>query len=71
MSKIEEKIEKYLGEAKIDWQSVRDAGKNVAEDIHGEADMDAIDNMIEKMKEENWAKDTEDAIQIIINMLRS
>lgn len=55
--------------ADIDVDRVREAAVNAAKDIHGEADMEAINSMIENAKPK--AKDTEDAIQIVINMMRA
>jgi hypothetical protein len=54
----------------IDWKKVKEAAVNAAKDIHDKADMKVIDSMIGKVKEGNKAKDTEDAIQIVINMMR-
>jgi hypothetical protein len=44
---------------------------NAAEDIFDEPDKKVIDDMISTIKKRNDAKDTEDAIQIGINMMRS
>lgn len=70
-NKLIEKIDKYLNETEIDWDQVKEAGKKVAKKIHGEADEKVINDMISKIKKNNKAKDTEDAIQIITNMLKS
>lgn len=72
-----EKLDLFLGEAedngnsKIDWKQVREAMINAAKDIFDDPDEKIIDDMISTMKKENKAKDTEDAIQIGINMMRS
>ena len=71
MSKILRKIEKYLKESEIDWDAVRDAAITVAEKIHGEADLEVINDMIETIRGKGKAKDTEEAIGIIKGMLRS
>jgi len=54
MSKILRKIEKYLKESEIDWDAVRDAAITVAEEIHGEADLEVINDMIETIR--GWRK---------------
>ena len=71
--KLEEKIDQMLlwESEKIDWKAVEKAAKDAAEDIHGSADMDTIKSMIENLKNKGTAKDTEDAVQIVINMMRS
>lgn len=71
MSNIVRKIDMYLKEAEIDWSGVKEAAVDAAKDIHGDADEKTIDSMIEKVKKNGKAKDTEDAVQIVINMLRS
>jgi polyhydroxyalkanoate synthesis regulator phasin len=57
-------------ESKIDWNEVKQAMVDAAKDIHDKADMKIISNMIDGVKKKN-PKDTEDAIQIGINMMRS
>lgn len=67
---ILEKIDNYLNEEGIDWNGVKKAMVDAAKDIHGKADMSVIDSMIDNVKKKN-PKDTEDAVQIGINMMRS
>jgi len=69
-SKLMERIDKYLNEAEIDWDAVMKAAKDAAKDIHGKADEKIIKSMIDKVKKNGKAKDTEDAVQIVINMMR-
>jgi len=73
MSKdILKRMNDYLNEeSKIDWEAVKEAVKDAAEDIHEKPDMNIINDMIEKVKKGGKAKDTEDAVQIVINMMRS
>ena len=73
MNKVIKKIDTYLNEEgkKIDWDQVREAMVNAAKDIHGKADDKVINDMISSIKDKKAAKDTEDAIQIGINMMRS
>lgn len=66
-----EKLNLFLGESEIDWKQVKEAMINAAEDIFDEPDKKVIDDMISTIKKRNDAKDTEDAIQIGINMMRS
>ena len=66
-----EKIDLFLNESEIDWKQVRKAMIDAAEDIFDDPDEKVIDDMISTMKKRNKAKDTEDAIQIGINMMRS
>lgn len=66
---ILEKIDNYLNEEGIDWNGVKKAMVDAAKDIHGKADMSVIDSMIDNVKKKN-PKDTEDAVQIGINMMR-
>ena len=68
---ILKKINKYLNEEEIDWNGVKKAAVDAAKDIHGKADMKTIDSMIAKVKKSGKAKDTEDAVQIVINMMRA
>lgn len=55
---------------KIDWNEVKQAMVDAAKDIHDKADMKIISKMIDGVKKKG-PKDTEDAIQIGINMMRS
>lgn len=71
MSRILEKIDKYLSEAEIDWKAVKEAARKTAKEIHGEADEKVIDDMIAKIKKQGKAEDTGDAIGIIQGMLKS
>jgi len=67
-------IDKYLNvltETEINWNKVKDAAVNASEDIFGEPNDSTINSMINKVKNDGKAKDTEDAIQIVINMMRS
>lgn len=57
-------------EGGIDWNGVKKALVDAAEDIHGSADMETIDGIINGIKKKG-PKDTEDAVQIGINMMRS
>jgi len=66
-----EKLDLFLNESEIDWKQVRKAMIDAAEDIFDDPDEKVIDDMISTMKKRNKAKDTEDAIQIGINMMRS
>lgn len=71
-------IEKYLGEADteehatddVDWDAVKKAMKDAAKDIHGKVDMKKIDGMMKNLYKHKPA-DTENAIQIGIDMMRS
>lgn len=56
-------------EAEIDVDTVRQAAVNAAKDIHGKPDLKIINSMIQRAK--GRAKDTEDAIQIVIDMMRA
>ncbi len=56
-------------EAEIDTDAVRRAAVNAAKDIHGKPDLKIINSMIQKAK--GKAKDTEDAVQIVIDMMRA
>lgn len=69
--KILEKIDNFLGEAEIDWDAVKEAAKETAKEVHGEADEKVIKDMIAKIKKGGKAKSTEDAIGIIQGMLSS
>jgi len=60
---------KGLIEAEIDVDAVRRAAVNAAKDIHGKPDLKIINSMIGKAKAK--AKDTEDAVQIVIDMMRA
>ena len=63
-------FQQYLEAKKIDKEAVLKAAKDAAEDIHGKADEDTLKDMIDSALEKG-AKDTEDAIQMVIDMMRS
>ena len=71
MESMKQIIERLINEEKIDWNKVKEAGKSTAKKIHGDADTKIIDSMVAKIKKDGKAKDTQDAIQIIVNMLKS
>jgi len=62
-------LDTVLEEKSIDFKKVVEAAKNAAEDIHGKPDMNIIRSIADKAVKAG--KDTEDAIQIAVNMLRS
>jgi hypothetical protein len=69
--KLLERIDLFLiREEGIDWNGVKKAMVDAAEDIHGKADTSIIDKLINAVKKKN-PKDTEDAVQIGINMMRA
>lgn len=68
--KLDKLYESHLREASIDWNGVKEALVDAAKDIHGKADLSIIDGIIDGVKKKN-PKDTEDAVQIGINMMRS
>jgi hypothetical protein len=65
-----QEMNESLYEADIDREAVKQAAMDAAEDIFDEPDEDIIDSMITNAINKG-AKDTEDAIQIVINMMRS
>lgn len=59
------------GNGEIDRAAVKKAAMKVARTIYGDdADADTVDSMIDNAIEKQDAEDTEDAIQIVIGMLR-
>lgn len=72
-SDVPEKIKHYIKEQeenkKIDKDDVKQAAMKAAKKIHKKPDEKIIDDMVNNAIKK--AKDTEDAIQIVINMLRS
>lgn len=74
--KIEEKLKKYLSEGDphgtddVDWEEVKKALKDAAKDIHGKVDMKKIDGIMKNLYKHK-PNDTENAIQIGIDMMRS
>ena len=65
------KFEKAINEKKekkVDYKTVLGAAKKAAKSIHGDADMKIVRSMVSKAVKAG--KDTEDAIQISVNMLR-
>lgn len=74
--RIEEKIDKYLSEADphgtddVDWDEIKKALKDAAKDIHGKVDMKKIDGIMKNLYKHK-PNDTENAIQIGIDMMRS
>lgn len=69
-------IEKYLGEGDphgtddVDWSKVKKAVVNAAKDIHKDVDMKKIEGIMKNLKKHK-PNDTENAIQIGVDMLRS
>ena len=64
------KFEKAINEEKkINYKKVLGAAKKAAESIHGDANMKIVRSIVGKAIKRG--KDTEDAIQIAVNMLRS
>lgn len=59
-----------MKEASIDWNAVKKAAVGAAESIFGKADLEKIDGMIGAAKKKGPG-DTEDAVQIVIDMMRS
>ncbi|MFW6001924.1 MAG: hypothetical protein ACOCQD_01135 [archaeon] len=69
---IKKIVEKYIGEEKkkdIDRDAVMEAATNAAEDIFDKPDMEKIGKVVDSAIKK--AKNTEDAIQIAIDMMRS
>ena len=54
----------------IDWDKVKEAGEAMAKKIHDNPDKEIINNMIDKIKKDKDIKDTEDAIGMMVGMLR-
>lgn len=54
---------------KINRTRVKDAAMEAAEDIHGDVNKKIVNSIVDNAIKK--AKDTEDAIQIAINMLRA
>lgn len=74
--KFSEKIKRYLNEADphgtddVDWDAVKKAIIDAAEDIHGDVDMKLIDGIMKNLYKHK-PNDTENAVQIGVDMLRS
>lgn len=67
--RLEEKKKKKKKEEKsVNYKIVLSAAKKAADTIHGEADMKIVRGIVGKAVK--IGKDTEDAIQIAVNMLR-
>ena len=63
------RLVKFLQEEKIDVKAAKKSIMNAANDIFDKPDEKIIDDMIANAKSK--AKDTEDLVQIVINMMRS
>lgn len=74
--RLQEKLEKYLNEGDphgtddVDWDEVKKALKDAAKDIHGKVDMKKIDGIMKNLYKHK-PNDTENAIQIGVDMMRS
>lgn len=74
--KFSEKIRRCLNEADpygtedVDWDTVRDAIEGAAKDIHGKVDKKLIDGIMKNLYKHK-PNDTENAIQIGVDMLRA
>lgn len=63
-------FDQWVRKETIEWGLVRESAVNAARDLFGTVDMNIIDSMIEDLPSKN-PKDTDDAVQIIVDMLRS
>lgn len=71
-SDIPQKIKYFVEQekaSKIDKDDVKQAAIKTAKKVHGKVDKKIVNDMVDKAIKKG--KDTEDAIQIVINMLRS
>lgn len=70
MKSYKEVISGINEEDKIDWKKVKASVMNAAEDIFDKVDKKKVDGIVDGISKKK-PKDTEDAIEIGVDMLRS